>query len=90
MFSSHLIIWSLANDLTRFQNVYGFSIGATGLTYLGQAVGSIVGMFISLYVYRFLWTKASQRAKADDEGANMPPEERLYIAKIGAPMFPIS
>ena len=75
---------------SSFENVYGFGIGATGLTYLGQAVGSIVGMFIILYVYYFNWTKESDRVKQGDGSASMAPEKRLVIAKIGAPMFPVS
>lgn len=47
-------------------------------------------MFIMLYIYFFYWAKESIRAKQDDGSANMPPEKRLVIAKIGAPMFPIS
>ncbi len=72
-----------------FENVYGFDIAATGLTYLGQAVGSLAGLLIILYVYNFIWTKESRLAK--EAGiSNMAPEKRLIIAKIGAPMFPIS
>ena len=74
----------------RFQNVYGFGIGATGLSFLGQAVGSVVGLFIVLYIYKYYWSKESERAKEGNSNANMAPEKRLIIAKIGAPMFPIS
>ena len=74
----------------RFENVYGFGLGSTGLTYLGQAVGSVVGLLIILYIYTFHWAKESARVKQEDSNANMAPEKRLIIAKIGAPMFPIS
>ena len=74
----------------RFQNVYGFGIGATGLTYLGQAVGSVAGLMIVLYIYNFNWAKENKRIKEGDSNANMAPEKRLIIAQIGAPMFPIS
>lgn len=73
-----------------FQNVYGFGIGATGLTYLGQAVGSVAGLMIVLYIYNFNWAKENKRIKEGDSNANMAPEKRLIIAQIGAPMFPIS
>ncbi|KAK3722114.1 hypothetical protein LTR37_002547 [Vermiconidia calcicola] len=73
-----------------FQNVYGFGIGATGLTYLGQAVGSVAGLMIVLYIYNFDWAKENKRIKEGDSNANMAPEKRLIIAQIGAPMFPIS
>ena len=74
---------------TSFENVYGFGIATTGLTYLGQAVGSLVGLLIILYVYNYIWTKESRLAKEAGKGM-MAPEKRLIIAKIGAPMFPIS
>lgn len=70
--------------------MYGFSVGATGLTYIGQAVGSIAGLLIILYVYNAYWSKESTLAKECNGGANMAPEKRLIIAKIGAPMFPVS
>jgi len=76
--------------LTSFENVYGFSIGATGLTYLGQAVGSVVGMFIILWVSKYVWKKENDRAKQATGKSSMAPEKRLLIAQIGAPMFPIS
>ena len=53
--------------------MYGFGIGATGLTYLGQAVGSICGLFIILYVYKFHWSKASKLAKQANSTAMIAP-----------------
>ena len=71
-----------------FENVYGFRLGPTGLTYLGQTVGSMVGLAIMLYVYKYTWAPQTQRLKA--EGQKVPPERRLIIAKLGAPLIPIS
>ncbi|KAK3059871.1 hypothetical protein LTS18_009875, partial [Coniosporium uncinatum] len=73
-----------------FENVYGFGIGVTGLTYLGQAIGSIVGFFVILAVYQFYWVPHARRLKKEDGGAKMAPEERLYIAMAGAVMLPVS
>ena len=70
--------------------MYGFGIAAAGLTYIGQAVGSIAGMLIVLYTYYSYWTKEAARVKEVDTTASMAPEKRLIIAKIGAPMFPLS
>lgn len=70
--------------------MYGFGIENTGLTYLGQAAGSLAGFAMLLYVYRFMWTKESQRVKREDSNAKMAPEKRLIVAKIGAPMLPLS
>ena len=75
---------------SSFENVYGFGIGSTGLTYLGQAVGSLAGLAIVLCIYNLYWAKESLKAKEGNSTANMAPEKRLIIAKIGAPMFPIS
>jgi hypothetical protein len=63
----------------RFENVYGFGIGPTGLTYLGQAVGSIAGLGIVLYVYDYYWAKESMKAKEIDSSANMLPEKRRLV-----------
>ena len=43
-----------------------------------------------LYIYYAYWTRESRRLKESNIDANMAPEKRLIIAKIGAPMFPIS
>jgi len=71
-----------------FETVYGFSLGITGLTYLGQTVGSMVGLAIMLYVYNYVWAAQSRRAQV--EGQKVPPERRLIIAKLGAPLIPVS
>lgn len=72
-----------------FERQYGFGLGAIGLTYLGQAVGSLVGLVIMLYVYSRYWAKEIAKAKKQDSTGKMAPEKRLIIAKIGAPMMSI-
>lgn len=73
-----------------FETVYGFSVIQQGLTYLGQAVGSVVGATIILYVYRFYWTKEDAEVKKQyGPDAKMSPDKRLVIAMIGAPMIPV-
>ncbi|KAK4506304.1 hypothetical protein PRZ48_000034 [Zasmidium cellare] len=71
-----------------FMTVYEFNLGATGLTYLGQAVGTWVGLALIIYVYKAVWVKMSREAK--EKGEKLPPEHRLLIAKIGAPFIPVS
>lgn len=71
-----------------FQKTYKFDTISVGLTYLSQAVGSVAGFLIMVYCYEFIWKKESAKAKA--EGGKMAPEKRLIIAKIGAPLLPIS
>jgi len=72
-----------------FARQYGFGLGAIGLTYLGQAGGSIVGWVIMLYVYSQYWTKETAKAKLEDTAAKMAPEKRLVFAKLASPMLPI-
>ena len=71
-----------------FKKQYHFGLVATGLTYVGQAVGSIAGLLIMLYIYYYYWAKESERAKQDDRNAKMSPDKRLIIAKIAAPLLP--
>lgn len=72
-----------------FKRQYGFGLGATGLTYLGQAGGSIVGWVIMLYVYSHYWANETAKAKLEDSTGKMAPEKRLVIAKLASPMLPI-
>ncbi|PIA91482.1 Fluconazole resistance protein 1 [Cercospora beticola] len=72
-----------------FQNVYGFGLGSTGLTYLGQLVGTIVGLCIMLYISVVKWPRDLEALKQEG-GSKLPPEHRLLIAKIGAPLLPAS
>ena len=67
-----------------FETQYHFSLTSTGLTYLGQAAGSLVGLSIMLYIYRFYWTRETVKAKP----GKMAPEKRLIIAKLASPMMP--
>ncbi|KAK4493737.1 hypothetical protein PRZ48_014922 [Zasmidium cellare] len=73
-----------------FQNTYGFDLGSTGLTYLGQAVGSIVGLAIILYYSQYRWAEETRKLVEVDTEAKFPSERKLIIAKIGAPMLPAS
>lgn len=73
-----------------FERQYGFGLGEVGLTYLGQAVGSLVGLAIMLYVYSQYWSKEIVNAKKEDSTAKMAPEKRLIVAKIASPMMPTS
>lgn len=72
-----------------FDRQYGFGLGATGLTYLGQAVGSLVGLVIMLYVYSQYWSKEIAKAEKQHSTSTMAPEKRLILAKIGAPMISV-
>lgn len=69
-----------------FPKVYGFGLGATGLTFLGLGVGSICGgMFMVIYSR----TIARKQVKQFGIG-KVPIERRLHFAMIGSVALPIS
>lgn len=70
-----------------FQTVYGFSLSAQGLSFLGLVAGCIVAPFILISVHMIL-----QRKKRSRPGrpANYAPEERLYTALYGSLVLPIA
>lgn len=68
-----------------FREEYGFGLGQIGLTFLGQAVGSLVGFCMIVLFDRYFYQPRAREAKK-----NLAPEQRLWIAMIGAPMLPIS
>lgn len=73
-----------------FETQYGFSIGITGLTYLGQAVGSLVSCGITCYISQVIWAEETTRLTKVNPAAKLPPERKLILAKIGALLLPIS
>lgn len=74
-----------------FREEYGFDLGQIGLTFLGQAVGSLAGFFMIVLFDRFFYQPRWHAAKEQKKGfAKLPPEQRLWIAMLGAPMLPIS
>ena len=73
-----------------FETQYGFSIKVTGLTYLGQAVGSIVSLGIMAYISQVIWAKDLRRLQETSREAKLPPERKLILAKIGALLLPVS
>ena len=73
-----------------YETQYGFSIEITGLTYLGQAVGSLVSLGIMVYISQVLWAKETRRLQENNQEAKLPPERKLILAKIGALLLPAS
>lgn len=80
-----------------FASTYGFKLSDIGLTFLGQAVGSLCGLCIMLAFDRFIyqqWARAlkDQQSKSSTPSVEMKlaPEQRLWLAMMGAPMLPIS
>lgn len=73
-----------------FETVYGFDVESTGLTYLAQAAGSLVGLGVLLCTYRFYWTKHARLAEMHEANGKMSPDKRLVVAMAGALILPIS
>lgn len=69
-----------------FPEVYGFGLGATGLTFLGLGVGSICG---GIFLVIYSRTIARQLVKRHGAG-KVPIEKRLHFAMIGSICLPIS
>lgn len=74
-----------------FGETYGFDLSSIGLTFLGQAVGSLVGFCMIVVFDKFFYQPRWQANKDHEKGsAKLQPEQRLWIAMLGAPMLPIS
>lgn len=66
-----------------FAEKRGFSIGSTGLTFIGIGIGTTIGCVITHLVNR------KYDALVDKWRGFPPPEERLYGSMIAAPLFVI-
>ncbi|KAI5776546.1 major facilitator superfamily domain-containing protein [Geopyxis carbonaria] len=67
-----------------FQREYQLSLGATGLCFLGIAVGLLLGCMIYLLQDRLVYVPAAKR-----HNGNPPPEIRLVPAMIGSILMPV-
>lgn len=69
-----------------FSNLYGFNLWQIGLTFLGQLVGTFLGVFLNP-----LWGWNLQRLvqKHSPDGKEIIPEYRLPPAILGAPLITI-
>ncbi|KAI0079678.1 MFS general substrate transporter [Panus rudis PR-1116 ss-1] len=67
-----------------FMEVHGFSMQATGLTFLGLGVGMLVAL-----ATQPLWNRFA-RNEAHKYGGNPPPEVRLVMGQVGAVLVPLS
>ncbi|KAF1988944.1 MFS general substrate transporter [Aulographum hederae CBS 113979] len=74
----YLLISTLA---TVFQDQYGFSVGSSGLAYLGLNIGLIFGLFA------FAATSDKAYKKMAKEGATPHPEARLVPIVLAAPLI---
>lgn len=67
-----------------FQLEYGFSLGQTGLCFLGIAGGLLIGCFIYLVQDRLVYRPAYEK-----HAGSPPPEIRLVPAMIGSFLMPV-
>lgn len=72
------------------QDVYGFSLSQSGLTFLGLGVGCIVGCAAIIILNLTLVKKQIRVSKENGGGGRVSPESRLYIAMAGSILIPIS
>lgn len=85
----YIILFTFLNGYTFiFGQTYGFSVGITGLSFLGIVVGLCCA---SLLIYPIYKSYCKALRKAEEEGHDsVPPEIRLRFAMYGAPAVPIS
>lgn len=69
---------------TTFQTVYNFSMGSSGLAYLGMMAGFVVSQ-ITLGVFSDVYANRQARRRAD---AKIKPEDRLPPLILGASLLP--
>jgi hypothetical protein len=72
-----------------FEDIYHFSLQNVGPTFLGLAVGNILGFIAMVLLSRIALKKRIAAMKAGKAGP-MPPEKRLLPALIGSWFVPVS
>lgn len=70
--------------------IYHFNSGESGLVFLGIGLGCVLATFIFLLVDRLTYRRKMTQRAAQGDHTQLPPEERLYSAMIGAFLLPIS
>lgn len=85
----YVILFTFLNGYTFiFTEVYGFSQGLTGLSFLGIAIGILIaGLFVPVVYGKY----KRDLAAANEAGfTSTAPESHLYFALYTAPAIPIS
>ncbi|KAI7363038.1 synaptic vesicle transporter [Hortaea werneckii] len=73
-----------------FEQIYGFGIRSTGLTFLGLGAGCIVGCALIITFSKLIFKRQVQKSIAAGQGGKVNPEARLYPAMIGSICLPVS
>lgn len=85
----YIILFSFFNGYTFiFTETYGFSQGATGLAFIGIAIGLCFALLLVPIIYK--WAKSDLAKIEEQGGTQLPPESKLWFAMLGAPAIPIS
>jgi hypothetical protein len=71
-----------------FETQYSFGVVSVGLTFLGQAVGSLLGAIAAVTMSYTILASRNQKFKA--AGKSAPPELRLPYAFVGGPIMVFS
>ncbi|KAF9000016.1 major facilitator superfamily domain-containing protein [Cyathus striatus] len=66
-----------------FQEVHGFNMQSTGMSFLGIGVGMLLAISTQPYWNRFY------RRESRKNGGTLPPEARLFMGEIGGVLVPI-
>lgn len=70
-----------------YGDIYRFSQGNQGLTWIAVNVGFLFALAMAPFIYAQFKTKF---LAAQAQGKKVEPEQRLWYAMIGAPWFPVS
>ncbi|EJD04165.1 MFS general substrate transporter [Fomitiporia mediterranea MF3/22] len=69
-----------------FEEGHGFSPGATGLTFIPVFLGGVTGVIVYLLIFNPQYERLIEEYKPN----MVPPEKRMNIAVIAAPIFAVS
>lgn len=69
-----------------FGEIHGLNTLQTGLCFLGFFVGCVIGTIFQIFVEN----KRYQKQMARSETGRLPPEQRLFLCMISAPILVIS
>lgn len=72
-----------------FSTVYGYGLGAQGLSFLGLIIGCIIGSIFLLCVEKYIYQPRLARFIAEPDQVDFPPENRLYGAMLGSVCLPL-
>lgn len=76
----------LSTMSTVYQQVYGWSTGASGLPYLGLGAGLFLGLGVYAVTADRVYRRLASSSSGSGSGSQPPPEVRLAPITLGAPL----